>query len=86
MTTQASPTTHTVTISVNDKPVTMEGPRVTGRQIKQAAIDQEVPNIQLDFVLMEVIGPNKTKVIGDSEVVAINPHSKFMAISHDDNS
>lgn len=83
---QAAPATHTVTITVNDKPVNVQGPRVTGLQIKQAAIDQGVPNIQLNFVLMEQVGPHKTKVIGDNETITVNPHSKFVAIANDDNS
>lgn len=88
MTTQQvtpGPTNHEVEITVNDKPVTVLGPKTTGFAIKEAAIAQHVP-IQLDFVLSEEIGPKKTRVVHDDDPVTVNPHSKFVAIPDDDNS
>lgn len=80
-----TPATHTVTFKVNDQSVTIQGPRVTGQEIKRAAIAQGVP-IQPSFVLLAKVGPHNTKTVGDSEVVTVNPQSEFMAIANDDNS
>ena len=75
---------HLVTITVNEKAVEIEGPKATGREIKQAAIAQGVP-IQADFVLSEE--PNhKTKIIGDTDVVTVTKESRFVAVAPDDNS
>lgn len=46
-----------VTIKVNKSAVSVTGPRLTGLEIKQAAIDQGVP-IGLDFVLSQ-LRPNR---------------------------
>lgn len=80
-----APQTHTVEISVNGHPVQIEGPRVTGLQIKETAIAQGVP-IQVDFILSEELPNHQTKIIGDSDIVTVHPHSKFLAIANDDNS
>ena len=77
--------THEVTISVNERPVTVEGPRITGREIKMAAIAQGVP-IQADFVLTEERPHGPGRVIGDDDVVTVHPGSRFTAIAPDDNS
>jgi hypothetical protein len=79
------PDTHLVTITVNERPVVVHGPKVTGLQIKQAAIDQGVP-IQLSFVLSEEKPNRRTEIIGDNDVVTVTEHSRFVAIPHDDNS
>ncbi len=76
---------HPIEITVNEKPVTVDGPRVTGVVIKEAAIAQGV-QIQLDFVLYEEIGPGHTKTIGNDDVVTVHKGSKFTAIDNDDNS
>lgn len=73
-----------VTVKVNDHPVVLSRHRVTGLEIKQAAIAQGV-NIQLDFVLT-LETPRGGKVIGDSDVVTVNQHSEFLAVAPDDNS
>lgn len=75
---------HTVTITVNNKPVEVEGPKVSGRAIKEAAIAQGV-QIQLDFQLAE-IRPNGRDIIGDDDVITVNKNSKFVATAPDDNS
>ena len=74
-----------VTILVNEREVVMHAPSATGLQIKEAAIAQNVP-IQLDFVLSEEIGERKTKVIGDTDLVHLKPHHRFIAVAPDDNS
>lgn len=74
----------TVTIHVNNKPVEILGPRVTGLQIKQAAIAQGV-EIQPDFQLAE-IKHGEQHIVGDADVVTVNKNSEFVATAGDDNS
>lgn len=72
-------------ITVNGKPVPMADHRVTGLQIKQAAIAARV-DIELDFQL-SIRRPNgRLEVIDDDEKVAINKDSHFRAVAPDDNS
>jgi hypothetical protein len=75
-----------VTVTVNEKPVRLPKHRVTGREIKEAAIAQGV-EIQLDFILVEEAhGGHEAKVIGDEDPVEVTKHSKFTANDGDDNS
>jgi hypothetical protein len=75
-----------VAVTVNERPVIVQGPRLTGRQIKDAAIAQGVP-IELDFVLSLKLGEgNKRKNIGDGDPVTVNKNSVFIAIDNDDDS
>lgn len=76
---------HEVTVTVNNKPVTVTGPKITGMQIKEAAIAQGV-QIELDFLLSEELPSGETRIVGDTDVVTINKHSKFTAVAGDDNS
>ncbi len=76
---------HPVEISVNDKPVTVEGPRTTGLEIKEAAVAQHV-DIQLDFILSEELPGGRTRIIGDTDTVTVHKGSRFVAIPNDDNS
>lgn len=76
---------HIVTITVNEHPVRIEGPRLTGLQIKLAAITQGV-GIQPNFVLSEELGNHHTRIVADADVVGVNNNSKFIAVAPDDNS
>lgn len=76
---------HPVRITVNEHPVLVEGPRVTGLQIKQAAINQGV-NIQLSFQLSEELPNHRTQIVGDTDEVTVTRHSRFTAVANDDNS
>jgi Multiubiquitin len=76
---------HLITITVNEKPFEIEGPKATGLQIKQAAIAQGV-KIELSFVLSEELPNRKTRIVGDTDVVTVNKHSRFVAVAPDDNS
>jgi hypothetical protein len=80
-------TTHEriVEIHVNKKPVRIEGPRATGLQIKQAAIAQGV-QIELDFVLYELLPSGERKSVGDTDEVTVTKESTFTAVADDDNS
>lgn len=73
------------TVTVNTRPVALPSRRVTGLQIKEAAVAQGVP-IQIDFVLSEELGDHRTKIIGNGEQVSLTDHSRFLAIPPDDNS
>ncbi len=74
-----------VTVTVNTKPVTIEGPRTTGRAVKQAAIDQGV-QIGPDFILTMELGGGRTRTVGDDEVITVTPKTSFIANAGDDNS
>lgn len=74
-----------VIILVNEKGVSVPGHRVTGLQIKEAAVSQGLP-IQVDFILSLEFEPRKSRVIGDDEIVAVHKHSRFIAVAPDDNS
>lgn len=74
-----------VEVTVNDKPVVLEGSKQTGESIKKAAINQGA-NIKEDFVLSIELGGGKTKLVGDAEFIEVNPNDQFLAIENDDNS
>lgn len=79
------PSGHQVTITVNTKPVLVTGPRLTGLEIKQAAIDQGV-DIKLGFILSEIEPGTRPKIIGDNDPVTVNKNSVFVANDDDDDS
>ncbi len=63
-----------VTIHVNTKPVEVPK-KVTGLEIKEAAIDQGV-EIQLDFILtLEAHGHQEPREIGDDEEIEVTKNS-----------
>ena len=74
-----------VEITLNDKPVVLDGSKQTGASIKKAAIEQGV-NIKADFVLSIELGGGKTDLIGDDQFIEVHPHAGFLAIHNDDNS
>jgi hypothetical protein len=82
---QAAKGGHEVVITVNEKPVTVTGPKITGLQIKEAAIAQGV-QIGLDFQLSEELPNGRTRIVGDADTVTVNKNSRFDAVAGDDNS
>ena len=76
---------HIVTITVNEHPVTIAGPKTTGLEIKQAAISQGV-KIEIGFILSEELPNRRTRIVGDNDAVTINKNSRFVAVAPDDNS
>ena len=74
-----------VDVTVNDKPVVLEGVKQTGASVKKAAIEQDV-NIKEDFVLSIELGGGKTKLVGDDEKIVVHEGERFLAIENDDNS
>lgn len=74
-----------IEIVVNEQAVTLPAGRVTGKDIKQAAIDCRV-SIDESFVLSIEDEPRETRVIADLEVVEICTGTRLVAIPDDDNS
>jgi hypothetical protein len=76
---------HTVEITVNEQPVSLDGKTATGAEIKAAAIAQGV-HIQPNFVLQEELPNGTSRIVGDGDSVHLRPHLRFTAIQPDDNS
>jgi hypothetical protein len=74
-----------VRVTVNGLDVTLSEHKVTGLQVKEAAIAAEVP-IQLDFVLSEVRPSGEQKIISDDRKITVEDGDEFWAIPGDDNS
>ncbi|OKH30522.1 hypothetical protein NIES2101_42280 [Calothrix sp. HK-06] len=74
-----------ITITVNERSVTFSKHKVTGLEIKQAAIKQCVA-IQQDFVLFEVKCDSQLEQIGDCETITLHEGQRFRATAPDDNS
>lgn len=83
---EAKEAKRTVTIEVNKRGVVLKKHRVSGLEIKQAAIDQGVPHVAIDFQLMEVGRAGAVRTIADSEVITVTKKSKFRMVAPDDNS
>jgi hypothetical protein len=75
----------TITVTLNERPVTFSDHKTTGLEIKQTAIKQGVA-IQEDFVLFEVKGNSPLKQVGDRETVTLHEKQVFRATAPDDNS
>lgn len=77
--------TRSVHITVNNKPVKVQGPRASGMEIKKASIRQGVV-IELDFQLAMLGSDGKYDPVGDDERVEVRNRSEFVATAGDDNS
>ncbi len=76
----------TMTVTVNNRAVVLDDHRVTGPEVKRAAIAQGV-NIQEDFLLtLEPHEGKPARIIGDSETITVTKHSVFTANDGDDDS
>lgn len=76
---------HPITIHVNNKPVEVMGPKATGYEIKEAAVNAGL-TVKLDFVLSEEHHDGNLTRVGDTDVITVNPQSKFIMVSPDHNS
>ena len=74
-----------VTVEVNGNPVVLDEKVMTGLEIKQAAIAQQV-QIQSDFVLQLERPNGEYDTIGDNDEVRVHEGMSFNAIAPDDNS
>jgi hypothetical protein len=72
-------------VTVNGKPVVLRKRKMSGVEIKQAAIDQGVA-IEIGFILQEELPNGHHKIIGDEDKVEVRDHDRFTAIPNDDNS
>ena len=77
--------TRPVFITVNRKQIKVDGPKVSGLEIKEAAIEQGLA-IGLAFTLTEETSDGKEKIIGDADIVEVTEKSVFFATAGDDNS
>lgn len=75
----------TVTVTVNGKNVVLSAHKVSGLQIKEAAIKQGVA-IEVSFVLQQELPNGHGKVIGNDDEIEVHEHERFTAIANDDNS
>lgn len=82
---QHHPVQFKVPIEVNGDKVVMHKECPTGLEVKQAALEQNVP-IQLTFVLQVERANGTSDIIGDTDHVHLHPHQMFTAIAPDDNS
>jgi hypothetical protein len=76
---------HTVVVHVNEQPVEIPAPNATGLEIKQAAVNAQLP-VQVDFVLSEERHNGDARIVGDTDVVTVNKESRFLLVPPDDNS
>jgi hypothetical protein len=76
----------TVTVKVNRHNVVLKSHRVTGMQIKEAAIEQGV-QIERDFLLTEEARKgHAARTIDDDRTIEVDKHSEFSANDVDDDS
>ena len=76
----------TVTVTVNRQAVVLEKHRVTGLEVKQAAINQGV-QIELDFLLtLEATPGHPARTVDDDETITVTKKSEFTANDVDDDS
>ena len=69
-------------ISVNGKPINVNGPLDSGLEIKEAAIEQGVA-IELDFVLAKTALDGKESIVGDDDKVNVTEVKDFIATAPD---
>jgi hypothetical protein len=75
-----------VTVTLNRKPVVLDAHRVTGMEIKRAAIAQGV-EIEEDFLLTEESHEGKpARTVGNDQTITVTKHSVFTANDVDDDS
>ena len=75
-----------ITVTVNNKAVVLGSHRVTGLEIKEAAIAQGV-DIQLDFhLVLEAHGGQPARRVGNDERITVTRDSVFSANDGDDDS
>lgn len=77
---------HEVTVEVNNKAVTLPAKKVTGIEVKKAAIAQGV-QIQLDFILVrEAEHGRPAEQIADDQQIVVDKRTRFSCNDGDDDS
>lgn len=75
-----------VTVTLNRQPVTLPKHRISGAEVKEAAIAQGV-QIEPDFLLtLEAFEGQPARHIADDDVITVTKHSVFSANDGDDDS
>ena len=75
-----------VTVAVNGEPVELPAHRVSGLEVKEAAIAQGVP-IKLDFELTWEAHENQPEQnVTDDEKITVTKHSEFTAVDNEEDS
>ncbi|MEO8901170.1 MAG: multiubiquitin domain-containing protein [Polyangiaceae bacterium] len=75
---------HHVVARVNNKPVRLSDHKVSGLDLKQAAINQGV-NIKVNYALYRLKGDHQ-KPVADDQVINVRDNEEFRCVSGDDNS
>jgi hypothetical protein len=75
----------TVTVTVNNIAVVLPKDKMTGAEIKAAAIAAEV-HIEPNFVLSVSKHGDRYEVVGDDDVITVHEGLAFTAVDADDNS
>ena len=78
-TTKDHPQPHLFTITVNQLPVSIAGPKTTGLAVKEAALAQGVP-IQLDFILSLELPNGRTRLVRDDDEVSLNENTMSILV------
>jgi len=76
----------TVDVKVNGTKVTLGQHRVTGLDIKDAAVAQRVPHVTVEFTLMRVNKDDSLTTIPNGELITVTKKSEFKMVAADDNS
>jgi hypothetical protein len=71
-----------VTLRVNEKPVTIHGPKATGAEIKAAAIEQGV-QIEAGYFLWEELADGSVRKVHNNDEVDVAEHKRFAATPHE---
>jgi hypothetical protein len=74
----------TITVIINNQRVELPERRMTGLEIKQAAIAQGV-EIGLNFQVSVEIGKH-WEVVGDNDTITVHERQEFIIVAPDDNS
>ncbi len=74
-----------LTVTVNRFAVWLTERRLTGLQLKEAAIAQKA-ELQLDFQLWRIDGTGRRHQIGDEQSIEVHEGERFAANAPDDNS
>lgn len=73
-------------VKVNEQFVELDRRKQTGASVKAAAVEAGVPEIELDWVLSEVLSNGEQRIVPDDEHIKVKYGDEFWAVPGDDNS
>lgn len=82
--TENHPDLRMITVQVNRQNVHLSQHKVTGHEIKEAAIQQGV-HIQMSFVLFRIEGAHQ-HLVKDGDEITVHDGEEFRCVAPDDNS